>query len=469
MMFGSIRELDFHCQAFPRDLPRFRLRVGNCVWTLLCALFVCPAYALADGFSQDRLGSVVAFAAAGASGLVGSTIADLIALRCDRTHEQCRTVPLQVDERDAGYRWILDAGPAPVSDDPPGVLDDNDVLFFRAADAGDQVSSALLPPHRRAARLEISDPHDQRTAYLYLLEAVAPTGTHAPPLVDYDPVTDRLRGRNVALGFTAGVPQYLAIGDSTGSGANILDRIKVRASAYLLWGLLRFARSEADLTTEVVGWRHGPLRITRQQEQRVRLGWGIRSPQFYSYTFFYPDSVELPVSLRLAHRPAVLFGDIRVDVLLDFVDLRGWQLLLPGELPRTIGIDAAERSAASDGDWFALRSPEVTLLQILDVGPSLASTRRRLLYRESSVANPPEAHAGELPAVGFRIDQWQHVDAGAHHLLARCFALAPDADVERFVAALREPLVVRASALPNPEPDSFSVAPGAPETRRQPR
>lgn len=378
--------------------------------------------------------------------LSGIAIDSVAAFRCHRGAAHCMAVPVQVDERDATYHWALDTGPALAAEDSRGVLDDNDVILLRAADAGDASATHGLPPHRVHVALEIHDPLDGRTAFLHLVGMGSLQADIATRHVHYDPIGDRLTGHRVSLGFTDGIPQSLAVTSARGARSELLDRLKIRASASLLWGLLRFTRTEADLTTEVTGWRRGPLRIIRHQHQRVRLGWGIRSPRFSSYAMFYPDVAELPVSLRLNHPPAALFGDVRIDVVLDFVDLRGWELLLPDAAPLRIGADAdPSRSAHGDieTDWFALRNDEVLLLQLLETSHSLRSTRRRLVYRETARPNPPESHPGEMPAIGYRIDQWDEVDAGTHDLRALCFALPATTDVTAFLEAHRRPLRVR--------------------------
>jgi hypothetical protein len=426
--------------------------VKNCLWTLVFASSLSAAASSASPFDDSRATDVIAFAAAALPQLRGARISDLAALRCTRTPRKCTPVALQVDERDALYRWALDAGPHPVIDDPPGIVDDNDVFFLRAADAGDAGADPPLPLHRRTATLEIRDPLDDRSGRLHLIESVSPPGGGPFTEVDYDPLANLFRGHTVAFGFTDGIPQTLALRQQGGLGPDLLDRIKVRASADLLWSLLRFARDESDLTTEVTGWRRGSLRATRHQEQRVRIGWGIRSPRFSTYTFFYPDFAELPVSLRLAHRPAALFGDIRIEVVLDFVELQGWTLVRPGHPPHRIGSGLPPALDGAAGDWFALRGDDATLLQVLDVSASLDGTRRRLVYREGNRPNPPEEVAGEQPAVGYRIDRWDGVEAGDHHLRARAFALPPDVDVAKFVEGLRQPLVVLVvTALPDEE------------------
>lgn len=362
---------------------------------------------------------------------------------------QCRTIPSQVDERDATGRWVLDRGPLTNVDDQPQRFDGNDVLLFMAADAGDPAPPRGLPTAPAVLEVSIGDPLDGGRRYVYVL-ALAHTAEPSPQTyVQYDPDTDRASGRLVTLGFAGGVPGYLAVGD----GPNLLDRLKVRAAATFFFGLIHFSRSEADLRTELSGWHSGPIRVIRGQRQWVRLGWGIGSPTFASYTYFYRDSAELPVGLRLNFPPTYFFGDIRVRAILDFRDLRGWRLLLPDGSP-PLSIDgtmtpAKQRMNELEDDWFAVLGPEVTFLNRIEISPSLATVRRRLLYREDAAfRDDPESAPGELPGVGFQLERWERVPSGLHWLQAVSYALPASVDVRAFVAGIRAPLEVSVRPLP---------------------
>ncbi len=398
----------------------------------------------------------------------GTAIDHLALLACTVT--ACQPIPFQIDERDASGRWVLDQGPMPTTDDPPGVLDANDLLLFMADDAGDRVAPGVLsiPPACQGgnkgkgasaacvnhptplagkeglvgAEIALYDPLDRTTRWVYVVAFADHAPRAAAQDVEYDPLTDRVHGRRVSLGFTDGVPGYLAVGD----GANLLDRLKVRASATFLFGLIHFTRSEADLRTEFMGWHAGPIRVVRGQRQWVRLGWGIHSPTFGSYTYFYRDFAELPVGLYLNFKPTYFFSDILVQVILDFRDLRGWSLLVPS-VPDPLPIDGnmtAQKSAleSSADQWFALCGPQISLVQSMDVSASLATVRHRLLYRETVRPEPPEAVPGEEPGIGFQLDQWERVGAGAHQLESVSYALPSAVDVREFMRVRRAPLAV---------------------------
>ena len=390
----------------------------------------------------------------------GCAVDRLALLACgdNAGRETCEPVPFQVDEVDAEGHWVLDQGPQPNADEPPGVLDANDRLLFMASDAGDRVGRADLPPDTAATEISVHDPltGEMHWAYLVAYRDRAPRSAHS--YVAYDSATDRVRGQRVTLGFRHGVPGYLAVEGTDviagGTAAtSLLDRFKVRATATFLWGLIRLSRNEDDVTSEFVAWRQGPIRVVRRQRQWVRIGWGIHSPTFGSYTYFYRDFAELPVSLYLNFPPTYFFGDITVRAFLDFRDLRSWSVLLP-DLSEPIAVDGVmtERKEGLNqlpGSWFALRGPQVTLVQILDVSSSLASVRRSLVYNEASTQrDPPEEVPGEEPAIGYRLDRWEHVSAGAHQLASTSYALPPDLDVRQFLAARHVALGVTVRPLP---------------------
>jgi hypothetical protein len=422
---------------------------------MLLAIWVCTA-AGAELESPLRFADVVTVTGNELALFGGYPVARLALLACRHGAgaRLCAPIPFQVDEVDPQGKWVLDQGPQPNIDESPEVLDANDRVLFMATDAGERVERADLSAGGAAAEIAIHDPLTRGTAWVYAVayRGVAPRSARS--YVAYDPGTDRVRGERVTLGFLHGVPGYLALNGTDGvADTNLLDRFKVRATATFLWGLVRFSRNEDDITTEFVAWRQGPIRVIRRQRQWVRIGWGIRSPTFGSYTYFYRDFAELPVGLYLNFPPTYFFGDISIRAFLDFRDLRGWAVVLP-DVREAIAIDGAMTAQKQGlnrlpGSWFALRGAQVTLLQILDVGPSLASVQRHLVYKEApTAANPPEEIPGEEPAIGYQLDGWGRVAAGAHQLASTSFALPPALDVGEFMAARQTPLQISVQPLP---------------------
>lgn len=389
--------------------------------------------------------------------LTGAQLATVTNYPIDRlavvacTNLACRPIPFQVDEMTSDGRWVLPQGPSPLQDDPPREFDGNDLLLWKASDSGETLTDPrLLLPHRAAVAVEI-ERSDGQSRWVYVLAMSEKAPRAKTSYVDYRPDDDLMFGHRIALGFHDGIPDRLIPTEGNHEqGDNLLDRFKVRARAAFLWGLIHFSRDEDDLTGELVGWQSGPIRIIRCQQQRVRLGWGIRSPAFSVCTFFHPDFAELTMAFSLNYPPTYFFTDIEVDVLLDFRDLRDWRLTLPGQQDIVIGASPAndKTTVSQSPTWFALQGPGLTLAQILYVSESLEPARRRFLLRDTDAPNPPEAIAGEHPAVGYRLDRWEHVAAGTHGLKAVALALPAGADVAEFIRSRQRVRVTRVQAIP---------------------
>lgn len=337
-------------------------------------------------------------------------------------------------------------GPGAGIDDEPGVLDRNDVVLFMFSDAGE--TRGVPPPQAdHAVAVELYDPLGFPTRWAQVASFPGTPPRTSTTYVSYDPVLDRIHGSRVSLGFVDGVPQYLSVSPD---GSNVLDRLKIRATATFLWGLIRVTRTEGDLLADPVGWKEGPIRVVRRQQHSIRVGFGIRSPRFGSYTYFYRDFADLPASVRLRVPPRVFFTSISVRAGLDFRSLPGeWRVLAPG--PSSFSVDCPERSQALDGvsgSWFALRGDALTLVQRLERGPSLASVRQHIWYTADPQAlDPPESQPGQCPGIGFVLDDWNGVEGGHHELVSTSYALPPDENVGTFLATLDSPLQPRIHAI----------------------
>lgn len=401
--------------------------------------------ATSSALPPERALEVLALRGSEFSLLEGCPVDRVVAWACGHG---CQRILAQVDECDPEGRWVLDVGDDEAHDESRGAFDSTDWLLLAARDLGSR--STNQPPGVQY-EVQVTDP--LRNTPLWAYVGCAPPGSQdmppPPPRVRCEPHQDRVYMEHLVVGFTGAFPTWLSID----SGENLLDRFKVRARAKF-FGVIPVRRQESSLQGRVLGWRIGPLRVIRAQQQWVQLGWGIRTPIFQSYAFFYPDFLDVPVVLRLRFPAAYFFSDIQIRAYVDFRDLRGWQLLLPGH-GSPIAIDGRmtpEEAAlgAQVPEWFALRGPQVTLVQFFGLSPSLRTVQRRFFYRDDiAVTDPPEAAPGEIPGVGYELVDWERVDRGVHSLHAMSFVLPPDASPELLIAAQRAPLVTGVRALPS--------------------
>jgi hypothetical protein len=362
-------------------------------------------------------------------------------LACDR---QCEPIPWQLDERGSDGEIIFDGGDLVSADDPPGIIDANDEVVFMTADSGREAAADELPAVSCRLTLRVRRMGEaDRWLYAMVYPSDAPRVRQS--YVGYDPATDTLVGASIQLGFRERIPQLLVLPDADGSPVNLLDRLKVRASARFL-GLIPVQRHEGDLEAAEVGWRVGPVRVLRRQRQRIRVGWGIKSPRFVTDTYFYRTFAQMPVVFRLNFPPTYFFGDIAVETVLDFRDLRGWRVQAPTwTSPLEIGswsgsvLQAMNTEAA---EWFALIGPQVQLVQVLEVSPSLARLDKRLAFRAGPTARPPESVVGEMPGVGYALRGWGPIDRGVHAFAALTYVLPRHQDLAAFLRQRAAPASV---------------------------
>ncbi len=348
--------------------------------------------------------------------LVGARIAsfEVLAIRAGRL----APIPFQVDEVLPDGRYALPSGPEPLADDSPGILDDDDEMVMMISDLGERATdTATLPPG--AVEIAMIDPLSGERRYAYAA-AVAKPELSPVDYVDYDDAKHQVESDHYRLGFTNELPTDYAPQSRKHEGRpNLIDRIKVRASAKILAGLIPFHLTEGDIRNRELAYRDGPVRVVRRLSHSVRLLLGIRSPQVASDDFFYRDFIENPFHVRLPWVPRLLFGDIVVQIYLDFIDLHGFRMVWSGMKDGGIEIgDQRSQATVIDDpppvDWIGFIGGGRVMVHTLTPTPDLRVIQRRLYYHDDLTPRPPENYPGEHPGVGYTMTGWENLSRGEH-------------------------------------------------------
>jgi hypothetical protein len=364
-----------------------------------------------------------------------------------------RAVPFQIDECDAEGRVVIGTADVPPS---AARLGPGAVVLLRSADGADPAPVDAAPTDSVA--IEIGEHHSPRWIYFGHAESLGPSSEDE---VDYDPGADRVQALRYTLAFEGPRIGYFAVADGKGRDrGNLIDRLKARVTARVLWGLLTFRRNEDEVKERVLGYRNGPLRVTRRAHLEVEIGWGLPAPQFIAEDYFYADHAEGPVTISLPFSLAYVFGDLDVRIFLDFRNLDGFELLAEALGRRAIPVGEGRTVVdASDAPntWFVLRKGEIAFLHRLRLGPGLDRVESRLYYvYDSQLSDPPESVRGERPAVGYRMTRWNTVSRGRYDIwmdtyildgasaadprsALRSLSAAPRVTVWPTVGAVREP------------------------------
>jgi hypothetical protein len=357
-------------------------------------------------------------------------------------------IPFQIDQMAARGKYALPDGPEPTAPAAPGIFARDDQLAMMISDLGGPCSEDCKPPPG-SVQVDAADPLGGPDRFAYVA-AVANPQTSPVAYVRYDPTVDRIEADSYRMTLTHQLPTDFALQDQMDAGRpNLIDRIKVRASARVL-GIFHYRVNEDEVRNRLLAWKAGPIRIIRRLSHSVEIILGIRSPEVVSENYFYRDYIDNPFHVRFPWVPRALFGDIHVRIDLDFSDLRGYALRWSGmnQPPVRIGDSTAEQAlAAMDPPprirWIALQSPGHTLVQTLRPSPLLRLVERRLYFRDNpAVPDPPERVRGENPGVGYLMTGWEKLSSGDQVIDSLLISVPGDYDPGLLVKELRRPLRV---------------------------
>jgi hypothetical protein len=341
--------------------------------------------------------------------------------------DEWRVTVFQIDERDAEGRWIGPEGNDPSALSGGGVLSSGDQIVFRADELGVRVSRTAWPEGAtEGAEIEVRDPIDggRGWAYLFLFDE--------PPEI---PATDHIHYEALPsnLGETLFTPYYRVIyaqyGRSAGPhimtgfgmdgrgrgrrGPDFLDRMKVRYEGRLhfLPGL-GYKRDESDFPTQSLLNIHGPLRVVRDIERRMRLplAWDVN---LWRTTLFRQDRIIINAPDQVPPRARFVVGNLEVRWSWDFIAPANSRIYA-APIPEGAAIDGRLEQIESSLDgsaspWWALVTPRTgTILALLEF-PRGGSKNRDgsphpvLFYRDEQLPDKPESTSGSLPGVGWRM------------------------------------------------------------------
>ena len=205
-------------------------------------------------------------------------------------------IPFQIDQKDDSSHYWLPF--------PNDTLDTNDDVVFMARDMGDRAPDNTYwisdPESRKNDRIElaVTDTLDGKEGWVYIYRSknILPLATES--YMSYSPDSngagaDTVFAKNYIEGHNKdAIQDYWSL--PFGSGANILDRLKVRVGM-LLFGFVPFTARE-DLLEEYflkIEKKVGPIRVIRDAYWNIDLSsLGVDPFLFNLLVYYYPYSIE---------------------------------------------------------------------------------------------------------------------------------------------------------------------------------
>jgi hypothetical protein len=273
------------------------------------------------------------------------------------------------------------------------------------------------------------------------------------PYTHYNSHADKVDTERYSLAFSGTpLPSFLAFVDRIGdTGTNLINGIRVIGEVRFLKGLLTLRRTDQQIRSEVLAYRHGPIRTIRRARYWIPLPLGFRTSGRID-VMFYRDVVEGTTVVRLKVPPRLILADGEVQAYFRFLDLSGARLIIEGQ--ENVGVvnghmDDAERTLHQRPvRWAALKLQNGrTLLLIARLEGVLQRLEQRLYYDDAAASGTQNSGT---PAFGFEFSGVNELETGTHQLSV--FAILLDStkaeDIRRTVERFLLPPLISITPLP---------------------
>lgn len=366
-------------------------------------------------------------------------------------------IPCQVDERTPRGAYVLPFGPDANPDASDGVLSSRDELVFVASDAGGKVERPRWPTgFIKGAELELRDPLDGALAWVYLGVFDGTPPRSKVDYVRYIPGSELIDAATYQLRFSKEAPivfDHLSIKTGAGGdGSNPVDRMKIRLDAKV-WNAISIQKSEADYSSDVIGYLDGPVRVLRRTRNRLIIWWKLPSPSAVQDNFFYGNHFEFPISVTL---PLDLDTFLSEATLRISVDLKGnpRRVFFNDHNPEPVAIDGSWSEAEAKLDprpysWSVLHGtrPNDTAgwFNRLSIGANTPIDPYLYYQDNGAQADPPESSPGQVGDLGYEVRNLRGLTKGTHYLTSVLYHMpkySPEL-VRRYLAIRNQPLQVR--------------------------
>jgi hypothetical protein len=436
--------------AFSRGLLDGRVVMRAAVMLVLAAACAVRGVSPARADPVEPAWRAIVLKGAAMPQLLGSPESHLEALALRGGH--LAPIPFQVDEVLPDGRYALTEGPAPLSDDSPGVLDRDDEVAMMLSDLGDRASPppAELPANALEIQAEDAATHTPRYAYL---AAVPSPRMSSVSYVSYDSARSSVDGRSYRMTFRGDFPIGLALRNGRGNfSGSLIEGTHVQVAARVL-KLFNLRLGANGLANGVMGWRRGPVRLIRRVSHSVKLIFGIESPRVFSDEIFYRDYAEDSFLARVLWLPRLFFDGVQVRTWLDFVGVEDfalgwrpneWHALAPESKRAAL---AAELGGEPEVKWLALKGGDRIVMQTFTPSPDFATLQRRLYYCDGTATADESEQAASSCAggglqIGYLMTGWENLAAGTHRVDSILMVLAGDAEPDAVARELAAPPAV---------------------------
>ena len=328
-----------------------------------------------------------------------------------------QAIPFQIDAYDAHGNLVYTGG-RKAAEDPDPRFGEHDLILFRARDLGPRAPDTLLEGHDAVVwEVHVTDPVDDSQGWAYITFSGTPPPLSPTRYVRYvleEGEVDDVHTPYYTIHYPWGAyysDRMVLRPSGEGEGIDFLDRLKTRGTFALFFSLFKIQANEERMTTRVVGYRDGPIRLVRRLHYWADLGLGLRSPKFEADIFYYDTFMNAPITTHIPVRLDLFFSKAYGRIGTDY-NHKAYGMIFknsnnpdgtvidgrmsPQEKSLDLAMDEWRLVTGSQGTFFRGRLPQNELT---------AQVKATLHYVDDiTLEDPPESEPGQVGHVYDRLD-----------------------------------------------------------------
>jgi len=195
------------------------------------------------------------------------------------------------------------------TEDPDPSFDENDEFVFMASSAAEKAPDGSLPGGASLCEeMEISDPLNGETRYLYacIMERPAPALQESRVKVndlDYEKGANIIDADGYRVEYPAVNPvnftSFRVRGEDGELKRQVVDRFKLGIKVQVLRGVAGYPLTDSDYEHFVRGVRAGPVRVIKEYKSVLET-WSHSQKRSYNHVYFYPYHIEYDMDVTAA-------------------------------------------------------------------------------------------------------------------------------------------------------------------------
>lgn len=336
------------------------------------------------------------------------------------------SIPFQVDKINDDKKYIFPGDDGSLRN----TLESKDEIVFMGKDLRRKATDEDLAKFKDL--VEISVVKFGKTGFAYLGQM--PIKKSNTDYIRFDEKTQRIVTPCYTLAGHPNNPSFYS--ELSMGGVDHIDRVKLRASATLVFGKVTILRTEEDIRGKFAGVIDGPVRVLKRLKYSVRIVAGIHSPTLSRVTKSYLAVHDIPNNMNVPINMDYFFTSMESLAYFDFDPAikgarlyctkcaRGFTINGKMEPFEFEDVGLGSRNFAVCSDYGNL----LTAVRVEEKTNRLMIQTSGLFIDDQAKADPPEDVPGSYGCFGYKLMHLEKVPVGKYefHLVLMFPETCPD-------------------------------------------